>query len=53
VIPEGHDMRADAPSAESLIAGMRKLAGEVQAIAGGMEEHGAYLQRYCPMKEAA
>jgi tryptophan halogenase len=53
VIPQGHDMRADAPSPESLVAGMQKLAGEIRTIAGGMEEHGAYLRRYCPMKEAA
>jgi tryptophan halogenase len=53
VIPQGHDMRADAPSAESLVAGMRKLAGEIQGLAGNMEDHAAYLRRYCPMKEAA
>jgi len=46
-------MRADAPSAESLVAGMRKLASEIQGLAGNMEDHAAYLQRYCPMKEAA
>ena len=53
VIPVGHDLRADAPSAESLIAGMRKLAADVDGIASGMEDHAAYLRRYCPMKEAA
>ena len=53
VIPQGHDLRADAPSAESLVAGMRKLAGDIQGIAAGMEDHGAYLRRYCPMREAA
>jgi len=53
VIPEGHDMRADAPPAESLIAGMRKLGADIEGIAAAMEDHAAYLKRYCPMKEAA
>jgi tryptophan 7-halogenase len=53
VIPEGHDLRADAPSAESLVGGMRKLAAEIQALTAQMEDHAAYLQRYCPMKDAA
>ena len=53
VIPEGHDLRADAPSAESLVAGMRKLAAEIHGLSDAMEDHGAYLRRYCPMKEAA
>ena len=53
VIPEGHDMRADAPPAESLIAGMRKLGADIEGIAAAMEDHAAYLRRYCPMKEAA
>jgi len=53
VIPKGHDLRADAPSAESLVAGMQKLAAEIQALSGAMEDHGAYLDRYCPMKDAA
>jgi len=53
VIPDGHDMRADAPAAESLIAGMRKLSTDIEGIAAGMEDHAAYLRRYCPMKEDA
>jgi tryptophan halogenase len=53
VIPEGHDLRADAPSPESLVAGMRKLAADIHGLADAMEDHGAYLRRYCPMKEAA
>jgi tryptophan halogenase len=53
VIPEGHDLRADPPSAESLVAGMQKLAADIQGLAGGMEDHAAYLRHYCPMKDAA
>ena len=53
VIPAGHDLRADAPSAESLVAGLQKLAADIQGLSSDMEEHGAYLRRYCPMNEAA
>jgi tryptophan halogenase len=53
VIPQGHDLRADPPSAESLVAGMQKLGAEIVELAGGMEDHAAYLRRYCPMKDAA
>jgi len=53
IIPVGHDLRADAPSPESLVAGMRKLISDVGALAASMEDHAAYLRRYCPMAEAA
>jgi tryptophan halogenase len=53
VIPQGHDLRADPPSVESLVAGMDKLAADIQGLALGMDDHAAYLRRYCPMKEAA
>ena len=49
VIPQGHDMRADAPGAESLVAGMVKLHGQIAEIAGAMPDHAEYLARYCPM----
>ena len=53
VIPQGHDLRADAPSPESLVAGMQKLAADIHGLSSAMEDHGAYLRRYCPMKDAA
>ena len=49
VIPEGHDLRADAPAPDSLIAGMVKLHGQIAQIASGMPDHAEYLARYCPM----
>jgi tryptophan halogenase len=49
VIPEGHDLRADAPGTESLVAGMVKLHAQIAEIAGGMPDHTQYLARYCPM----
>jgi len=49
VIPEGHDLRADAPGTDSLVAGMVKLHSQIAEIAGGMPDHNEYLARYCPM----
>jgi tryptophan halogenase len=49
VIPEGHDLRADAPGSESLVAGMVQLQRQIAEIAGGMPDHADYLARYCPM----
>lgn len=49
VIPEGHDLRADAPGTESLVAGMVQLHRQIAEIAGGMPDHVEYLARYCPM----
>ena len=49
VIPQGHDLRADAPGAESLVAGMVQLHKQIADIASGMPDHAEYLARYCPM----
>ena len=49
VIPLGHDLRADAPGTESLVAGMVQLHGQIAKIVGGMPDHTEYLARYCPM----
>jgi len=32
---------------------MQKLATDIVSLSGAMEDHGAYLRRYCPMKDAA
>ena len=53
VMPEAHDPRADAPTLETLIAGLEQLRGEIRATASRMPEHLAYLDEYCPMKAAA
>ncbi|SEN06598.1 tryptophan halogenase [Sphingomonas gellani] len=53
VLPAGHDPRAETPSADSLIAGMKALEAEIRAAAVAMPDHLAYLDRYCPMSAAA
>ena len=53
VIPEGHDMRADLPSADVLAQRMEALRSEVRAKASTMPDHRTYIERYCPMEVAA
>jgi tryptophan halogenase len=49
ILPEGHDLRADAPSAEALLAAMESLRREICEVAGAMPDHLGYIARYCPM----
>jgi tryptophan halogenase len=49
IIPEGHDMRADAPPAESLARAMEKLRAEIRETAERVPDHVAHISRYCPM----
>jgi tryptophan halogenase len=49
IIPEGHDMRADAPPAEAVARAMETLRGEIRAAAEQMSDHVGYISRYCPM----
>jgi tryptophan halogenase len=49
IIPEGHDMRADAPPAESLARAMETLRAEIRAAAERVPDHVAHISRYCPM----
>ena len=53
VIPEGHDMRADAPATESLIQGVEALRQQIYTTAQRMPDHVGHIARYCPMKTAA
>jgi tryptophan halogenase len=49
VIPQGHDMRADAPPVEALVRGMATFQAEVRELAEGMPSHLARIATYCPM----
>ncbi|HXG80314.1 MAG TPA: tryptophan halogenase family protein [Sphingomicrobium sp.] len=49
VVPEGHDMRADVPSADALARGMEQLRLEVLTAAEAMPDHLSMIARYCPM----
>ncbi|HEX8622527.1 MAG TPA: tryptophan halogenase family protein [Allosphingosinicella sp.] len=53
IVPEGHDPRADLPSADSLARGMETLRAEILKAAAAMPDHRAHIERYCPMAEAA
>ena len=53
VVPEGHDFRADAPSAQSVARGMEVLRAEIRDTVGRMPAHLDHLNRYCPMAETA
>lgn len=49
VYPQGHDMRADVPSADALSRGMEQLRLEVLQAAEAMPDHLGMIARYCPM----
>ena len=53
IIPEGHDIRADLPSAGALAQSMEALRTEIRSTSERMPDHRGYIERYCPMKEAA
>jgi tryptophan halogenase len=53
IIPAGHDMRADLPSAGALSKAMDALRSEIRAGAEAMPDHRGHIERYCPMAEAA
>ena len=49
IIPEGHDMRADGPAAETLLRAMETFRAEVRGVAETMPDHLGHISRYCPM----
>jgi tryptophan halogenase len=49
IIPEGHDMRADAPPLEALGRAMEALRREIRETAELMPDHVGHISRYCPM----
>lgn len=53
VMPQGYDLRADLPSADALARGLEALRQEIRAKASAMADHRSFIERYCPMKEAA
>jgi tryptophan halogenase len=53
VVPEGHDMRADLPSADVLARRMDALRSEIRAKAAAMPDHRTFIEGYCPMEVAA
>ena len=53
IVPEGHDLRADAPPAESIVNGMRQLRDEIRGTVERMPDHREHLDRYCPMAKVA
>lgn len=53
VIPGGQDIRADLPAADVLARGMETLRSEIRATSERMPDHRSYIERYCPMTEAA
>jgi len=53
VVPQGHDMRADLPSTDVLARRMEALRLEIRAKAAALPDHRSYIERYCPMEEAA
>jgi tryptophan halogenase len=53
IVPEGHDLRADAPPAKSIVDGMRQLRDEIRGTVERMPGHREHLDRYCPMAKVA
>ena len=53
IIPEGHDIRADLPAADAIARRMEALQAEIRSASERMPDHRGYIERYCPMVEAA
>ncbi|MCW3847414.1 tryptophan 7-halogenase [Sphingomonas sp. LB-2] len=53
VIPEGHDLRADAPPLDQVAKGMEQMKAQIRTEIAGMQGHRDYLERYCPMPAEA
>jgi tryptophan halogenase len=49
IVPEGHDMRADAPPEDAVARAMEALRAEIRATAELMPDHVGHIIRYCPM----
>jgi len=49
ILPEGHDLRADLPRADSLASGMEELRTEIQKTVQAMPDHLQMIAQYCPM----
>ncbi|MFE8583403.1 tryptophan halogenase family protein [Sphingomonas sp. NCPPB 2930] len=53
ILPEGWDPRADVARADALTRAVADLRAEIDADVGARPDHRAFLQRYCPIVEAA
>jgi tryptophan halogenase len=53
VLPEGNDVRADLPALQPLLDAMQSLRHDIRAKAERMLDHRQYIERYCPMADAA
>ncbi|MBN8807842.1 MAG: tryptophan 7-halogenase [Sphingomonas sp.] len=53
IVPDGHDPRADLPPLDALAAGLRNLRTEIDATVAQAPAHIDFIDRYCPMAEAA
>jgi tryptophan halogenase len=53
IIPEGHDIRADLPPVDAVARSMASLRQEIRRTGERMPDHRGYIERYCPMVEAA
>jgi tryptophan halogenase len=49
VIPEGHDMRVDAPPRDYLLQRIEQLHQEIRSTAERMPDHRSMVAKYCPM----
>jgi len=49
IVPERHDLRADAPPIDALERGARSLRAEIRAAAERMPDHRGHIALYCPM----
>jgi tryptophan halogenase len=53
VMPTGHDLRAEGPTAEGLFRQIEGLRAEIRAAAAQMPDHVRHIAGYCPMAAAA
>jgi len=53
ILPQGHDPRADRPPLESLALGTKGLHAKIRDSVAQLADHGAFIDRYCPMTQAA
>jgi len=53
IMPEGYDPRADLPSLDSLARGTETLRADILRSAAQAPDHLAFINGYCPMRQAA
>jgi tryptophan 7-halogenase len=53
IVPAGWDPRADAADGAALRDGVEQLRAAIAADVAGRPDHRGFIDRYCPMREAA